>query len=200
MTLRAEGKNTFLGPALLLVAPGAAKRRVEAMLVQRVLQRLGFHHMGVQRGARCDRADAPSDAVLVDMNDQIEIEASRQIVAKPDHVAKFPGGIDMEQGKRQRRGMEGLDRQMQHDTGVFADRVQHDRVFELGDHLAHDFDCFGLDLFEVLRKHYIQLSQSTPADNIEQSPASVALDLFYNCNCDKFKDAIARRGAICGKV
>ncbi len=33
---------------------------------------------------------------------------------------------------------------MQHDARVFADRIQHDRLFEFRDHLAHDFDGLGL--------------------------------------------------------
>ena len=56
----------------------------------------------------------------------------------------------MHQRKRQRRGIERLDRKMQHHAGIFADRIEHDRLFELGDHLAHDLDRLGLESPEML--------------------------------------------------
>ena len=77
-----------------------------------------------------ERIDAPPQPVLVGVDDQIEAEPRCRRVAKRDHLAEFPGGIDMQQRKRQRRGIERLPRQMQHDRGILADRIQHHRLAE----------------------------------------------------------------------
>ena len=100
--------------------------------------------MGVQRRARGERIDAARNAVLVDVDDQIETEPPRRLVAERDHLAEFPGRIDVQQRKRQRRGIERLDRQMQHHAGILADRIEHHRLSEFGDDLAHDLDRLRL--------------------------------------------------------
>ena len=43
----AERKDAFLGAAFFLIAARAAEGGVELVLVQRLLQRLGLHHVGV---------------------------------------------------------------------------------------------------------------------------------------------------------
>ena len=70
MLRAAEREDALLGARLLLVAARAADRGVEAVLVQRLLQRLGLHHVGVHGGAVADRADALRDAVGVDVHAQ----------------------------------------------------------------------------------------------------------------------------------
>src|SRR6476469_4786396 len=45
----AEAEHALLRAALFLVAPGAAERGVEAVLVERLLQPFGLPHVGVQR-------------------------------------------------------------------------------------------------------------------------------------------------------
>ena len=55
----------------------------------------------------------------------------------------------MHQRERRLGRIEGLHRQMQHDGAVFADGIEHHRVLTLGDHLTHDVDTFGLELFEM---------------------------------------------------
>ena len=64
-----------LARRLFLVAPRAAEGRIEAVLVQRLLQRLGLHHVGVQRASRGSNGLMPSlHALLVDVDDQVEAE------------------------------------------------------------------------------------------------------------------------------
>ena len=46
--------------------------------------------------------------------------------------------------------MECLDRQMQHHARILADRIEHHRLFELRDDLAHDLDGLCLEPLEVL--------------------------------------------------
>ena len=152
VALGAKREDAFLGPALLLVAPRAAECGIEPVLVQRLLERLGLHDVGVQGRAGGDRIDAALHAVLVDMDDQIEREPAGGLVAKRNHLAKFPGGVDVQQRERKWRGIEGLDGKVQHDAGVLADRVEHHRILEFGDDLAHDFDRLRLEPLEVCRK------------------------------------------------
>src|SRR3984893_11521630 len=99
MTLRAERENAFLGPALFFVSAGATKRRIEAMEIERLLERFGFHHLGVNGRARRDRPDPACETVLVDMNQQIDSETTGGVVAKRDHLAKLPAGVDVQKWK-----------------------------------------------------------------------------------------------------
>src|SRR3546814_1996050 len=58
MLLVTEAEDAFLGAGFLLVAARTADGRIEAPLVERLLQRLGLHHVGVYRGTVADGADA----------------------------------------------------------------------------------------------------------------------------------------------
>ena len=55
--------------------------------------------------------------------------------------------------------MKRLAGQVEHHRGVLADRVQHDRPLELGDHFAHDVDGFGLELLEMREPHFVESSR-----------------------------------------
>ena len=46
---RADREDPLLGARTLFVAPGTAERAVEAVDVERLLERLGLHHVGVNR-------------------------------------------------------------------------------------------------------------------------------------------------------
>ena len=48
-------------------------------------------------------------------------------------------------GKRNGAGIEGLLRQAQHHGRIFADGVQHHRLFELSRHLAKDVNALRLE-------------------------------------------------------
>ncbi len=120
---RAVREDALLGAALLLVAPRAAERRVEAAPVEGLAQRLRLHHLGVDLAARRDGRNAARQAFFVDMDAQVEPEAARRLVAEGDHLAEFPGGVDVQQRKGKRRGMERLQRDMQHRAGVLADGI-----------------------------------------------------------------------------
>ena len=91
-------KDALLGARFFFVAPRPADRRVEAVKVQRLPQRLGLHHVGMPRRTVAERADILPDAVGVDMDQQIEAEFADALVAKGDHLAKLPGRIDVQQG------------------------------------------------------------------------------------------------------
>ena len=63
MVGRAVREDALLGAALLLVAPGAADRGIEAVAVERLPQRLRLHDVGVDGAAVDDRADALAQAI-----------------------------------------------------------------------------------------------------------------------------------------
>ena len=67
-----------------------------------------------------------------------------RFVAKGDHLAELPGRIDMQQREWRRSGGEGFAGEMQHDAGIFADRIEHDGTLELGGDFADDVDRLGL--------------------------------------------------------
>ena len=56
----------------------------------------------------------------------------------------------MEQRERNRSGVEGLLRQTQQDRRVLADRIEHHRALEFGDHFAKDVDALGLEGAQVI--------------------------------------------------
>ena len=127
-------------------------RRDEAVEVERLLQGLGLHHLGVQGRTGVDRIDAAGDPVLVGVDLQVDAIAVHDHVAVADHVPELPGGVDVQQGERGLGRIEGLDRQVQHHPRVLADRIEHDRVVERRGHLADDLDGLGLEPAQVVRQ------------------------------------------------
>ena len=96
-----------------------------------------------------DGRDAVLHPLLVGMHDQIEAEPPHLGIAKLDHLAELPGGVDMQQRKRRLARIERLQREMQHHREVLADRIEHHRIAELGRDLAHDVDALGLELPQI---------------------------------------------------
>ncbi len=103
----------------------------------------------MQGAAVAEGADPLGHPLLVDVHQQVEAALPRHAVAKLDHLPEFPGGIDVQQGKRRLGRKEGLARQVQHHRRILADGVKHHRVLELGHHFPQDVDALGLELFQV---------------------------------------------------
>jgi hypothetical protein len=72
-------------------------------------------------------------------------------IAESDHFTEFPGGINVQQGKRKGRGMKSLHGQVEQDGGILADRIKENRVLELGDDLTEDVEAFGFELLQMAR-------------------------------------------------
>lgn len=144
-----EGVDPFLGARLFLITPSTTEGGIELVVIECLLESLGFHDIGVFFAAMGEWADALFDALLVDVNDEVEAEFLGHLVAKGDHFAEFPGGIDMEEGERGLSGVEGLHREVQHDRGVLADGVEHDGSVEFGGDFPDDVDALSLKLLEV---------------------------------------------------
>ena len=101
----AEREDALLGARLLLVAARAAERRVEAVLVQRLLQRLRLHDVGVHGRAVVERVDAlratPS-GLMCTM--QVEPVLARRCASRNAiHLPELPGRVDVQQRERRRR-------------------------------------------------------------------------------------------------
>ena len=155
--LIAERIDAFLGTRFFFVAAGTTEGGVELVLVEGLFERLGLHDVGVDLAAVRERSHALLHAFLVDVDDQIPAELlADELFAEGDHLAELPGRVDVHQRKRRLGRIERLLGKPHHDRRVLADRVEHDRVFELGGHLADDVDALGFELFEVgqvVRRH-----------------------------------------------
>ena len=145
----AEREDALLGARLFLVAARAAEGGVEAVLSSACRSACVFI-TSVWTSEPCvERLDAARQAVLVDMHDQVEPELRGAVIAERDHLAEFPGRVDVQQRERRLRRIERLERQMQHDGRILADRIEHHRVVGLGDHLADDVNALRFELLEV---------------------------------------------------
>src|SRR3546814_18922370 len=89
-----------------------ADRGVEPPLVQRLLEGLGLHHVGVHGGAVADRTDALGNAIRVGPDMQFRPGLGRAAIAERDHLAELPAGVDVQQRYRRARRMKGLDQQV----------------------------------------------------------------------------------------
>ena len=96
MLSRTERENALLRSRFLFVTTGAAERRVEAVLVDRLLQGLRLHDVGVDRRAMDEGIDVPFQSLGVNVHDEIEPQLLRHAIAKLVHFAEFPGGIDVQ--------------------------------------------------------------------------------------------------------
>ena len=83
------------------------------------------------------------------MYDQVEIKVARRLIAKCDHVAELPLGINMQNREWQFGWPKGFARQMQQNSGVFADRVQQNWFAELGCRLTENMNAFRFQQVEM---------------------------------------------------
>ncbi len=63
----------------------------------------------------------------------------------------FQRRVDMQHGKGQRRGIKGLQGEMQQDGRILADRIQQHRALELCRDLAKNMDALGFKPIEMIR-------------------------------------------------
>jgi len=96
-----------------------------------------------------ERIDPAFQRLRVLINEQLHARLLRHPVAQGIHVLELPGRVDVEQREGRRRRVEGLARKVQHHGRILAHRIEHHRLFCLGDHLTHDVDAFGLKPFKM---------------------------------------------------
>lgn len=147
--LVAEGVDTLLGAGFLLVATGTTEGGIEAVFVERLLEPLGLHDVGVLAAAVHEGVDVHGQTVRVLVDDEIQPVLLGGLVPELDHLLELPVGVHVEHGEGDLARVEGLAGQVQHDGGVLADGVHHHRVFKFGGHLADDMDALGFQLLQV---------------------------------------------------
>jgi hypothetical protein len=117
------------------------------MMIQRRLQRLGFHNVGI--GIVIEGVDAARHTVLIDPLDELQTECFRLSIPEGDHLPELPGRVHMQQRERRLARREGLHRQMQHHRTVFADRIEHHGLLGFGGHFPYDMDAFGFEPLQM---------------------------------------------------
>ncbi len=95
MVAVAKRIHPLLGAGTLLIPAGPAKGRIEIVQFQRLLQRLGFHDVGIDPRTVRERVDPLTDALFIGVDEQFQPQPLRLRVAKTDHVPEFPGGVDV---------------------------------------------------------------------------------------------------------
>src|SRR5205085_2207029 len=83
---RAEGEDAFLGAALFLVAASPAESGIVAAGIERLLQRLGLHHLRIEGRAVVERVDAAGKPFRVGVNAEVEAKAFCRLVTEADHL------------------------------------------------------------------------------------------------------------------
>ena len=150
VVLVAEGVDAFFGTRLFFVATGTTERCVKFVFVERLFQRVGFHNVGVDVATVRVGADALFDAFFVDVDDQFPAQLfADEIFAERDHLLELPSRVDVHQREGRLGRVEGFFGEANHHRRVFADRVEHDRVVELGGDFADDVDALGFELLKV---------------------------------------------------
>lgn len=104
MVFIAKRVDTLFGTRFLFIATRTTKGRIKAIFVQRLLQALGFHDVGVLRGAVIKWVDPRRQTFWIFMHDEIKAVLFGRRITKRNHVAKLPVGIDVQQRKRDLAG------------------------------------------------------------------------------------------------
>src|SRR5215207_9994203 len=107
MLSRAKRENALLGARFLLVTSSTTKGRVKLIHVQRLLEGLGLHDVGVGVGAVGDWVDVVCQPIGIRVDQELQAETLRCLVPKFDHVPEFPGCIHVEEWKRRRGWIKG---------------------------------------------------------------------------------------------
>ncbi len=92
-----------------------------------------------------ERLRAVGNRLLVGVDDQPGADFLDVPVPELDHLAELVGGVDVQQREGNRTRMKGLLCEAQQHRRVLADRVEHDRSFELRDDLPHDVKALRLE-------------------------------------------------------
>ena len=60
--------------------------------------------------------------------------------------------------------------QVQHHRAVLADRIEHHRIFGLGDDLAQNLDALGFEALQVSKGHGFWMQRLRDAARVRQQP------------------------------
>ena len=144
-----EGVDALFGAGFFFVAARTAEGCVEAIVREAVEERLRLQQTAAAFGVENDGVCACCERRFVAPHQQLRADGARHLIAKRNHLFELVAGVDVQQREGNFAGEEGLLGEPQHDGGVFADRIEHDRIFELGGDLAQDVDALGLQQLQV---------------------------------------------------
>ena len=119
------------------------------MLIQGLFEGHGFHQVGVFAAAMGEGGYLIIHAIGIGVAVEGQPPVLGQLIPETNHFFKFPGGVDVQQGKGEGAWVKGFARQVQHHHRVLADAEEHHRLGKVGDHFTHDVNGFGFQLFEV---------------------------------------------------
>lgn len=83
------------------------------------------------------------------MDDQLHARLFGRTFAQLVHRAELPCRIDMQQRKGRACREERLLGKVEHHGRILADRIEHHRLFGLGNDFAQDVDAFGFEPLQV---------------------------------------------------
>src|SRR5450759_4116943 len=67
------------------------------------------------------------------------------MIAERNHIMEFPSRIDVQKRKRRLARMKRLLRDVQQRARILAHRIEHHRIAEFADDLAHNVDRLGFE-------------------------------------------------------
>src|SRR5699024_8474977 len=94
----AKGKDALLGPRLFLIAARAANGGIEAVFVQRLLERLRFHDVGMHGGSMRKRINTLLHAFRIGVHDKLDAGFPSASIAETDNLLELPLRIHMHDG------------------------------------------------------------------------------------------------------
>jgi hypothetical protein len=141
--------NWYSSICVSKVAPGTAKGRIKTVFIQRLLECFGLHDVRVPLAGIGKGIYAFPDVFPVGMDYQFQVQFAYISVAELNHLAEFPGGVDVQEWKWDLPGKNAVQRQLQHYGGILADGIEHHRSLELCGYLADDVDAFRFKLFSM---------------------------------------------------
>src|SRR5205823_8876112 len=116
--------------------------------------------------------DVLSPSLLVRPDAQVERLVPRHRIAKSDHLAELPSGIDVQQRERQFRRQESLLGEPEENRGVFADRVEEHRTAKRRGGFAKDVDALGLELLKMRQRVAHQMCPRSSSSRMIRPVAS----------------------------
>src|SRR5476649_2665560 len=146
----ARREVALLGAGALLVSADADNDRVEVMLRERGLQRVGlqlgaaFHPRQSARGKRLTRVQRR----LVASHAQIEVPLAHESIAELNHLRRLETRVDVHERKRHATE-ERLAHEMQQRTGILADAPEEPEALEMMKRLAQDINALALQGIEM---------------------------------------------------
>ena len=80
------------------------------------------------------------------MHQQLHTGFGHALIAKGNHFAELPAGIDMQKWEWGKRRIKRFESEMQQHRRIFADGIHHDWAFERSCHFTDNIDTFRFEI------------------------------------------------------